>query len=115
MKKLQALKNSKKGFTLIEVIVVIAIIAILAAIAIPTMGGFISQAKQAQVITDATAVKYAIQADLLKEVTPTVDTLNAWADETDLVTAIVDTEDAVDTAGEVYFTVDANGTKHKLI
>ena len=35
-------KNSKKAFTLIELIVVIAIIGVLIAILVPTMNGFVS-------------------------------------------------------------------------
>ncbi len=46
-------KNSKKGFTLIELIVVIAILAILAAIAIPRLSGFNDKAKDA--VADANA------------------------------------------------------------
>ena len=47
MKKLTTRKNSKKGFTLIELIIVIAILAILALIAIPRLAGFTESAKQA--------------------------------------------------------------------
>lgn len=35
-------KLTKKGFTLIEVIVVVAIIAIMAAVAIPTYSGYVT-------------------------------------------------------------------------
>ena len=40
-------KKSKKGFTLIELVVVIAILGILAAILIPVIGGFIERANTA--------------------------------------------------------------------
>lgn len=38
-------KLTKKGFTLIEVIVVVAIIAIMAAVAIPTYSGYVATTK----------------------------------------------------------------------
>lgn len=53
MKKLWEKKNSKKGFTLVELIVVLVILAILAAIMIPSMIGWIDKAKEKQVILDA--------------------------------------------------------------
>lgn len=111
MKKLQALKNSKKGFTLIEVIVVIAIIAILAAIAIPTMGGFISKANEAQVLTEARAVYVAAQAEaasgattLAVDVAADVNAINDWVGDT-----YVKLNAAEGTDG--YFTVTITGGK----
>jgi len=47
MKKFPA-KKSKKGFTLIELVVVIAILGILAAILIPVISGFITRANVAR-------------------------------------------------------------------
>ena len=62
MDKMKKLKNAKKGFTLIEMIVVLVIIAILAAIAIPSLTGYIGQAKDKQVLTEAREVYVAAQA-----------------------------------------------------
>jgi type IV pilus assembly protein PilA len=42
------LRKSKKGFTLIELVVVIAILGILAAILVPVIGGFITRANAAR-------------------------------------------------------------------
>ena len=60
-------KRSKKGFTLIEMLIVIAIIAILAAIAIPTFSAQLDKANQA--VDDAnlrTATSLAV-ADYMLE------------------------------------------------
>ena len=50
------------GFTLVELIVVIAILAILAGVAIPAYSGYITKAKDAQVVVDLDAVATAAQA-----------------------------------------------------
>ena len=48
------MKNSKKGFTLIELIVVLAILAVIAAIAVPTAFGAITDA---QVAADTASIE----------------------------------------------------------
>ena len=45
LKKLQK-KSNKKGFTLVEIIVVLVILAILAAIAVPSVLGYVNEAKE---------------------------------------------------------------------
>lgn len=57
MKKLR----NKKGFTLVEIIVVLVILAILAAAAIPTMLGFVNDAKGKAEIANARAAYLACQ------------------------------------------------------
>ena len=58
---IERLKKSKKGFTLVEIIVVLVIIAILAAIAIPAMTGWIDKANQKAILAEARTVLMAAQ------------------------------------------------------
>ncbi|MCL2095738.1 MAG: prepilin-type N-terminal cleavage/methylation domain-containing protein [Oscillospiraceae bacterium] len=59
--RLSALKN-KKGFTLVEIIVVLVIIAVLAAAGIPSLIGFISDARGKTLVAEARATYTAAQA-----------------------------------------------------
>lgn len=61
MKKLWAKKESKKGFTLVELIVVLVILAILAAILVPSLIGWINRAKQQQGVLEARNAYLATQ------------------------------------------------------
>ena len=54
-------KQSKKGFTLVELVVVIAILGILAAIAIPAVIGIINSANESQAKTDASSISAALK------------------------------------------------------
>lgn len=61
-------KQSKKGFTLVELVVVIAILAILAAIAIPAVIGIINSANESAAQSNAAAIDAACK-DLYASVT----------------------------------------------
>ena len=63
--------KNKKGFTLIEIIVVLVILAILAAAAIPTMNGFINEAKIKQYTAEARAI--AVACRMIEVETDSVD------------------------------------------
>ena len=52
MKRFQAIRKNKKGFTLVEVIVVLVILAILAAMLVPSMTGWISKAESQTAIVE---------------------------------------------------------------
>lgn len=78
LKKLQ--KNlTKKGFTLVEIIVVLVILAILAAIAVPSVLGYVNEAKEERYIQEAHSIYVVIQteeakAEALGETKPTYGT-----------------------------------------
>ena len=54
---------NKKGFTLIEIIVVLVILAILAAIAVPSVLGYVEEAKKEKYIAEAKAIYTVIQVE----------------------------------------------------
>ena len=58
---LKKMKNNKKGFTLVELIVVLVILAILAALLIPALTGYIDKAKEKSVVAETRQVVMAAQ------------------------------------------------------
>ena len=58
---LKKMKNNKKGFTLVELIVVLVILAILAALLIPALTGYIDRAKKKSIIAETRQVVMAAQ------------------------------------------------------
>ena len=62
MKKLG--KSSKKGFTLVELIVVLVILAVLAAMIVPALVGYIDKAKAEKEYQTASTVYSAAQAEV---------------------------------------------------
>jgi type IV pilus assembly protein PilA len=65
LKKLQK-KSNKKGFTLVEIIVVLVILAILAAIAVPSVLGYVNEAKEERYIQEAHSIYAVIQTEEAK-------------------------------------------------
>ena len=64
-RKLQAKLNSKKGFTLVELLIVVAIIAILVAVSIPLVTGALDKARVATDQANERAAKAAVTVDYL--------------------------------------------------
>jgi type IV pilus assembly protein PilA len=62
MELINKIRKSRKGFTLVEIIVVLVILAILAAFTIPTMIGFVNEAKGKARIAQAREIYVAAQA-----------------------------------------------------
>lgn len=87
LKKLQK-KSNKKGFTLVEIIVVLVILTILAAIAVPSVLGYVNEAKEERYIQEAHSIYVVIQTEEAKlealgETTPTYGKGTAAADAKD--------------------------------
>ena len=61
LQKLYDLRKSKKGFTLVELIVVLVILAILAALLIPALTGYIDKAKTKQIVAQTRQAVMAAQ------------------------------------------------------
>ena len=59
-----AKKNSKRGFTLVELIVVLVILGILAALLIPALTGYIDKARKNQVVAETRALTQAVQTEM---------------------------------------------------
>ena len=58
---LKKMRNNKKGFTLVELIVVLVILAILAALLIPALTGYIDKAKEKDLIAETRQTVMAAQ------------------------------------------------------
>lgn len=59
-----AKKNTKRGFTLVELIVVLVILAILAALLIPALTGYIDKTRKSQVVAETRALTQAVQTEM---------------------------------------------------
>jgi len=60
-------KRTKKGFTLIELIVVIAVLALLAVVAVPMVSSWVADAKDAEAAANARTIELAMRAYMAEE------------------------------------------------
>jgi|ADurb_Cas_02_Slu_FD_contig_91_305521_length_428_multi_2_in_0_out_0_1 type IV pilus assembly protein PilA len=63
-------KKTKKGFTLVELIVVIAVLAILAAVAIPLVSSWVTEANASAAAANARTFELAVKAEAANGVDP---------------------------------------------
>jgi len=60
------MNSTKKGFTLVEVIIVLVIIAVLAAIAVPAMTGWMDRANERSSLIEARSIILAAEAKMIE-------------------------------------------------
>lgn len=102
------LRNSKKGFTLLELIVVIVILCILAAVAFPTYKGFIDQAKGAEAVANARVGYLAVQVLAAKDTDTTTSSAKSVTTNKEFIamTKEVDGDPATDSTKGDFLTAE---------
>lgn len=95
------MRNKKKGFTLVELIVVIAIIGVLAAIIVPTTLHFVNQGRQEAANTELSEVRNAVNNGL---------TLKPELTETNIQSILTAASITNTSEGNITIAVAADGT-----
>lgn len=79
LKRLRENRKSKKGFTLVELIVVIVIILVLAAVMVPSVTKYVAKANQANCKSDAASILVQLQANVADHYSDTTSAVTAYA------------------------------------
>jgi len=112
---MKKIKKNQKGFTLVEIIVVLVILAILAAAAIPTMLGFVQDARNRTEIANARAAFVAAQS-IATEDFVTGRATPRLTSGTNEVTDIIALTGALDpNPSSITPTIDANGNVTRIV
>lgn len=103
LKKLQK-KSNKKGFTLVEIIVVLVILAILAAIAVPSVLGYVNEAKDERYIQEARSIYVVVQTEEARyeALNDTADHYADIADKAEEMTGLKKDSISITKSGDVY-------------
>lgn len=102
MKKLRKIRENKKGFTLVEVIVVLVIIATLAALLIPSLTGYITKANKTAAIAETRSLLVAIQTEASE---------NAWTTTKTELTLTAAERSAIEALSEL----NTDGTTNNVL
>ena len=101
------MKRSKKGFTLVELVVVIALLAILAGIAIPVIGYTINRSKASAAASDAKLVEESLKEANIEIITGT----SPFFNYNSKISEVLDKSGA----SRVSTSVDIAGTTYQLM
>ena len=103
------MRNKKKGFTLVELIVVIAIIGVLAAIIVPTTLHFVNQGRQEAANTELSEVRNAVNNGLTLKPELTAANIQSILEDASITnTSEGNITIAVAADGTITFTSDSN-------